>query len=162
MTNKNFFEIKDDKCEEGSKFLSRIHQTSENNLYLIWAWCSVNSKWRTMKSLWDILSWKEDNEWNLIVDENWTINKINNFQALKSDAWYSDWENLEELLTKIKISESYFKGTLNVADENKMKDFKAEIEKNLKEHCRKDIKINNTNSIHPEFIEKITNLRKCQ
>lgn len=159
----NFFikETEEIKNEEAKKLLWKLIQTSENYLYLIWAWWSVESWWKTMKKLWDIVSWNEDEEWNPIIDENWTIEKINNFDALKKEAWYSEWKNLEELLTKIKIAESYFENlwSSKTSEKDKMKSFREGIEINLKNHCNTDIKLC-TNSIHENFISKVTNSRK--
>lgn len=143
--SKNFF-IKfeeDDKNKEAIKCLSNLLQTSENYLYLIWAWCSVNSWWKTMATLWGEFK-----------------SSITDFETLKNKTWYS-WENLEELLTKIKISENYFEnqGSSKIPEKEEMKNFREEIEKKLKDHCNDDI-ILWGNSIHLNFISKITNSRK--
>jgi len=80
----NNTEAKDNK--EAKDCLWKLLQTSENYLYLIWAWCSVNSWWKIMSTLWNILAWKEDKEWNLIIDSKWTTIKIDNFEDLKKKA----------------------------------------------------------------------------
>ncbi len=160
MENKNYFEIKEDKCEEWSKILWELLQTSENYLYLIWAWCSVESKWKTISELWNIMSWKEDEEWNLIIDKLWTIKKIDNFDTLREDVWYKG-EDLEELLTRIKITENYFSSFWDdkKAEKEKMEEFRKNIEKQLTDHCTKDIKLWN-NSVHLELLSKVINWRK--
>lgn len=139
----NFFEIKDDKCEEGGKILWNLLQTSENYLYLTWAWCSVNSWWKIMSTLWSDFS-----------------SSIPSFNDLKDKTWYG-WENLEDLLTKIKIAENYFAsfGVTKKSEQDEMKDFRDIIEKKLKDHCGNDILIW-SDSVHEEFISKITNSRK--
>lgn len=141
----NFFikETEEWKNEEAKKILWNLLQTSENYLYLIWAWCSVESWWKTMSTLWTKFS-----------------SDILDFETLKNETWYS-WENLEELLTKIKISENYFEnqGISKITEKEKMKNFREEIEKKLKAHCNDDI-ILWWNSIHWNFISKITNSRK--
>jgi len=155
----NNTEAKDNK--EAKDCLWKLLQTSENYLYLIWAWCSVNSWWKIMSTLWNILAWKEDKEWNLIIDSKWTTIKIDNFEDLKKKAWYLSWENLEELLTRIKITESYFEsfGDSKKDEKEEMKNFREEIEKQLKKHCKDDIIIR-VESKHLELISKITNWRK--
>lgn len=143
MVNKNYFEIEDDKCEEWSKILWNILQTNENNLYLIGAWCSVTSWWKIMSTLWSEFE-----------------ASIVKFETLKVDAWYEKWSNLEELLTKIKISENYFNNIWDTDKEEEMRDFRSQIEVKLKEHCKTDIKIVEGKTAHPQLIEKITNSRK--
>lgn len=141
----NFFvkNQENNKNEEARKILWNTLQTSENYLYLIWAWCSVNSWWKIMSTLWT--EFESEIEW---------------FKDLKDTIWYK-WENLEELLTKIKTSENYFMNlwTTKDSEREKMETFRKDIENKLQIHCRDDILLND-NSAHIDLITKVTNWRK--
>jgi len=143
MTNFFIKSEDEDKNQDARKILWNSLQTSENYLYLIWAWCSVNSWWKIMSTLWN--EFKSEIPW---------------FDDLKNKTWYS-WENLEELLTKIKTTENYFKNLWTSKDSERieMETFRKEIENRLKKHCKEDI-ILNENSAHIDLITKVTNWRK--
>lgn len=140
--NKSFISDIEKDWEEAKSILWWFLQKSENYLYLIWAGCSKESWWKTMANLWTDFS-------SSIID----------FETLKTNAWYSSWENLEDLLSKIKIAESYFESSWKTSEKDKMISFRNEIESKLKEHCKTDIKLWE-NSKHKELIWKITNWRK--
>ncbi len=110
--------------EQAKSILWKTLQESENFLYLIWAGCSVKSWWKTMKVIWT--------EFETLIP---------NFVKLKSDAWYSVWNNLEDLLSQIKITEDYLVARWKSAEKDEMKNFRESIEDKLMQHCKSDIKI---------------------
>lgn len=140
--NKSFISNIPQDIEDAKNILWWFLQKSENYLYLIWAGCSKESWWKTMVNLWTDFS-----------------SSITDFEILKTKAWYSLWENLEDLLSKIKIAESFFESSWKNMEKDEMISFRNEIENKLKKHCKDDIKLS-IKSKHKELIWKITNWRK--
>lgn len=122
--------------------LGDILQKSENYLYLVWAWCSKNSGWKLMSDLWTEYSPDPD------------------FSKYQTITWYTTGDNLEDFLSRLKNTETYFENTWNT-ESTWIKEFREKIESKIVQHCRDDIKLG-VSSEHRYFLDKITNRKLSQ